>query len=186
MENNSKSTKTSNNPTFIQIPASLLKDAAKKQKDEDISLGELWYLCLGHWHWFLISVLICLSAATLYILRTPKSYTRMMAVLIKSDQQKDFNGAMGDFTDIGLIQGTRNVNNEIIAMTSYSIAMAVAKEMELTTSYQKPGFFKNTTLYDSTLPIRVVFCDLKNTSRLFNQVQRNPLRNPFQARICLC
>ena len=139
MENNSKKSQTSNNSTFIQIPASMLKDAAKKQKDEDITLGELWFLCLGHWRWFLISVLICLSAASLYILRTPKSYTRMMSVLIKSDQQKEFNGAMGDFTDIGLIQGTRNVNNEIIAMTSYSIALAVAKEMELTTNYQKPG-----------------------------------------------
>ena len=139
MENKSKSTQESNSPTLIQIPASLLKDAAKKQKDEDITLGELWFLCLGHWHWFLISVLICLSAATLYILRTPKSYTRMMTVLIKSDKQNEFNGAMGDFTDIGLIQGTRNVNNEIIAMTSYSIALAVAQEMELTTNYQKPG-----------------------------------------------
>ena len=46
-------------------------------------------------------MLICLSVATLYILRTPKSYTRMMSVLIKSDQQ-DYNGAMGDFADIGL------------------------------------------------------------------------------------
>ena len=101
MENNSKNSQTSNNPTFIQIPASMLKDAAKKQKDEDITLEELWYLCLGHWRWFLISVLICLSVATLYILRTPKSYTRMMSVLIKSDQQ-DYNGAMGDFADIGL------------------------------------------------------------------------------------
>ena len=101
MENNSKNSQTSSNPSFIQIPASMLKDAAKKQKDEDITLEELWYLCLGHWRWFLISVLICLSVATLYILRTPKSYTRMMSVLIKSDQQ-DYNGAMGDFADIGL------------------------------------------------------------------------------------
>ena len=146
MENNTKTTQGSNSPTLIQIPASLLKDAAKKQKDEDISLGELWFLCLGHWRWFLISVLISLSVGALYILRTPKSYTRMMSVLIKSDP-KELNSLMEDYSKMGFAQETRNVSNELIAMTSPAVALAVAQEMELTTSYQKPGFFKNTTLY---------------------------------------
>lgn len=35
-----------------------------------ISIQDLFYLCLNKWHWFVISLVLCLGTATFYLLKT--------------------------------------------------------------------------------------------------------------------
>ena len=136
--------------------------APVENDDSELSLTELWYLCIGRWPWFLLSVLLCLGIATLKLLRTQKTYTQHMEVMIKSDSRDYSGGTMGDFADLGLFQSNSNVNNELIAIMSPALSLEVVNEMELNTMYSEPGFFKDRTLYGQTLPVKVVFCDIDN------------------------
>lgn len=151
--------KTINNMSDIQtkLPTSSTKDS--ESEESSLSLLELWYLCISHWPWFIVSIFLCLCAATLYLLRTPKQYTRSMEVLIKSDK-RDYNaGSMADFADMGLFQSSSNVNNEMLTMLSPDLAYDVVREMNLNTSYSRPGFFRSTPLYGNDLPVQIIFCD---------------------------
>ena len=146
----------------VQQPVTQPAAAPVENDDSELSLTELWYLCIGRWPWFVLSVLLCLGVATLKLLRTQKTYTQHMEVMIKSDSRDYSGGTMGDFADLGLFQSNSNVNNELIAIMSPALSLEVVNEMELNIRYSEPGFFKDRTLYGQSLPVKVVFCDIDN------------------------
>ena len=39
--------------------------------DDSIQIKDLLYLCLAKWKWFILSLLVTLSLAFLYLLKTP-------------------------------------------------------------------------------------------------------------------
>ena len=126
----------------IQQPVTQPAVAPVENDDSELSLTELWYLCLGRWPWFVLSVLLCLGIATLKLLCTQKTYTQHMEVMIKSDSRDYSGGTMGDFADLGLFQSNSNVNNELIAIMSPALSLEVVNEMELNTMYSEPGLWQ--------------------------------------------
>lgn len=53
--------------------------------DDSIQIKDLLYLCLAKWKWFILSLLVTLSLAFLYLLKTPSVYTRSATLLIKEN-----------------------------------------------------------------------------------------------------
>ena len=51
------------------------------------SLTDFIHLILSNWYWFVLSVVICLAAATYYIKKTPKTYTRTATILVKDSRK---------------------------------------------------------------------------------------------------
>ena len=90
-------------------------DTASRE-GRNLTLKDIWFLCSHNWKWFVISLALCLLAATFYILKTTPVYSRNASVLIKEDRKSgsvssDISSA---FTDLGFGQTRVNVNNEII------------------------------------------------------------------------
>ena len=79
-----------------------------------IRIQDLFYLCLGKWHWFVVSLAVCLGIAVWYLLTTPPVYTRSASILIKDDSKgKSASTDMETFSDFGLFTSNTNVNNEM-------------------------------------------------------------------------
>ena len=57
----------------------------KADKKEAVPLSDVFYKTLRHWPWIILSVVICMAFATLYLLRTPKVYTRSAEIQVKDD-----------------------------------------------------------------------------------------------------
>ena len=78
-------------------------------------IQDLLALCIGKWHWFLISLVVTLGLAVVYLLRTPPVYTRSASLLIKEDSKgQSLSSDVGStFADMGLFQASTNVNNEL-------------------------------------------------------------------------
>ena len=53
-----------------------------------LTLKDWISICLSKWRWFVLSLVLCLLAATLYILKTPPVYTRSAELLIKEDAKQ--------------------------------------------------------------------------------------------------
>ena len=66
------------------------------QKDDFIRLQDLFYLCLAKWYWIVISLVITIGIALVYLLTTPPSYTRSASILIKEDAKG--NAISGDIS----------------------------------------------------------------------------------------
>ncbi|MBR1490511.1 MAG: polysaccharide biosynthesis tyrosine autokinase [Bacteroidales bacterium] len=137
-------------------------NTAVRQDDSVMSIRDIWNLCISHWKWFVLSVLVCLTVAGLYILRSVPVYTRSSSVLIKEDRNSGSVSAdiASAFSDLGLGQTSVNVNNELINFTSPDLMMQVVKNLNLDVNYIRDGFFHDYTLYGSSLPVRVRFLEI--------------------------
>ncbi|MBQ6177469.1 MAG: polysaccharide biosynthesis tyrosine autokinase [Bacteroidales bacterium] len=132
------------------------------QEETPMSIRDIWNLCINHWKWFVLSVVVCLAAASFYILRSVPVYSRSSSVLIKEDRRSGSVSAdiASAFSDLGVGQTWVNVSNELVNFTSPDLLMQVVKNLNLDVNYIRDGFFHDYTLYGSSLPVRVRFLDI--------------------------
>ena len=132
------------------------------QEETPMSIRDIWNLCINHWKWFVLSVVVCLAAASFYILRSVPVYSRSSSVLIKEDRRSGSVSAdiASAFSDLGVGQTWVNVSNELVNFTSPDLLMQVVKNLNLDVNYTRDGFFHDYTLYGSSLPVRVRFLDI--------------------------
>ena len=137
------------------------KNTKPGQQDDFLRIQDLLYLCLARWKWFVLSLVITIGVATVYILRTPAVYTRTASVLIKEDSKNKSvsSSAMETFSELGLFQSSTNVNNELIAFQSPAVMAEVVKRLNLDMSYFQSGKFHRQVAYGLTLPVTVSMND---------------------------
>lgn len=143
-----------------------------KQADDFLRLQDLFYLCLGKWYWFVISLAVALSVAVFYLLTTPPVYTRSASLLIKEDSKGNSMGdAAGVLGDFDLFQTSANVNNEMQSLQSPSVMLDVVKRLRLDISYYADGPFYKEVLYGQSCPYVVTFADLPDNDDVTFTIQ---------------
>lgn len=130
--------------------------------DDFIRIQDLYYLCLAKWRWFVLSLVVCLGIATIYLLKTPPVYTRTASLLIKEESKgQSLSGDVGaSFSDLGLFQSNTNVNNELISLQSPAVMYDVVKRLHLEVDYSTKGSFYPQVRYGQNLPLTVNFAGL--------------------------
>lgn len=130
--------------------------------DDFIRIQDLYYLCLAKWRWFVLSLVVCLGIATIYLLKTPPVYTRTASLLIKEESKgQSLSGDVGaSFADLGLFQSNTNVNNELISLKSPAVMYDVVKRLHLEVDYSTKGSFYPQVRYGQNLPLTVSFAGL--------------------------
>lgn len=137
------------------------KNVPAQSQQDFIRIQDLFYLCLGKWHWFILSLAVCLGTAVWYLLATPPVYTRSASILIKDDSKgKSTSNVMEDFADFGMFSTNTNVNNEMGTLQSPDLMREVVSRLNLNMDYQVDGRFHRQTVYGERLPVRVVLVDV--------------------------
>lgn len=130
--------------------------------DDSIRIQDIGYLCLSKWYWFVISLIVCIGIAGLYLLKTPLVYTRTASLLIKQESKgQSLSGDVGtSFSDLGLFQSNTNVNNELVSLQSPAVMYDVVKRLHLEVDYATDGSFYPQVRYGQNLPLTVSFAGL--------------------------
>lgn len=133
-------------------------------EEGQLTMKELFYTCLGEWKWFVLSLFLCLALATVYLLRTPKTYTRFSSIVIKEDRKgrsiaSDMTSA---FSDMGLMASNTNVQNELLTLQSRDVALSVARRLALNVNYSVDGTFHRETIYGTQNPVKIEFPGLND------------------------
>lgn len=130
--------------------------------DDSIRIQDIGYLCLSKWYWFVISLIVCIGIAGLYLLKTPLVYTRTASLLIKQESKgQSLSGDVGtSFSDLGLFQSNTNVNNELVSLQSPAVMYDVVKRLHLEVDYSTEGSFYPQVRYGQNLPLTVNFASL--------------------------
>ena len=137
------------------------KNIKPGQQDDFLRIQDLLYLCLARWKWFVLSLMVTIGVATVYLLRPPAVYTRTASVLIKEDSKgKSVSSDLESFSEFGLFQSGTNVNNELITFQSPALMTEVVKRLRLDMNYFVPGKFHRQVAYGLTLPVDVTINDL--------------------------
>lgn len=132
------------------------------QTDDSLSILDMLMLCLRHWPWFVLSLFIFMSAATLYLLHTNKTYTRTTSILVKSSGEKSNDIRL--IEDLGVNNFSSNISDEIVAIHSPAVVYDLVKRLHLDFSYFQPGFFRDEPLYAESLPVEVELPDLDDNA----------------------
>lgn len=132
------------------------KDFLQKEEEGNglFSLKSIWTLFYQNWYWVLLSVIVCLCFAVVYLRYKAPVYSVSMKVLIKDSEQnkRSFSG-MG-LDEMGLLSSSNGFDNELEILTSATVATRVVKRLKLYVTYSMEGSVVDTELYRNS-PVAV-------------------------------
>ncbi|MCF0196595.1 MAG: polysaccharide biosynthesis tyrosine autokinase [Bacteroidaceae bacterium] len=129
---------------------------AEGQNNDGFSIADVWTIVVLNWHWIVVSTLIALSVAFVYLRYTSRVYTHSMSILIKNEDKKPVSRA-GNIAleNMGVISNSAGFDNEVEILSSSTINRRVVKALHLYTSYRAKGRVKKVELYNKNTPIIV-------------------------------
>ena len=126
--------------------------------DEEINLRDQLDAYLVHWKWFVISVVLCVILALVYLRYATPQYSVSATIMIKDDKKGGMmNSELSAFQDIGLFGNVSNsVDNEMEVLRSRTLMENVVKKLGLNVVYYTKGNIRTSEAYKST-PVYVNF-----------------------------
>lgn len=102
-----------------------------------------------NWFWFLLSLIICVGAALLYLRYAEPVYKVTARMLIKDSGKDGGNGQqkLSDVDDLGYVSNGNGIKNEIEVLQSRLLLRDVVRELKLYTEYRAKGRIHNPVAY---------------------------------------
>ena len=100
-----------------------------------------------NWYWFLLSLIICLGLAVLYLRYTPPIYQAFAKMLIKDNDGSSGRRGMMSMTDFGMVSNSSGFDNEMEILQSHNLAIQAVRDIKLYVNYRMDGRFRDRLLY---------------------------------------
>ena len=157
-----------------------------------VRLSDVIKITLHHWPWIVLSVVVCVSLATFYVLRSQPTYKRFSQIVIKDDSGGSSLGSqLSAFAGMGMLGSSTNIRDEINKLQSPDLMETVGRRLNLDMNYSLPGKFHDKIVYGDSLPVVVTLSDFtdadaasfklevaKNGDITLSDVVRSTERNP--------
>lgn len=132
-----------------------LYDDILEEKEEQADIKAILFKYIIRWPWLIASIIICIACAWIYLKQSTPIYNITASVIIKDEKK---GGTMGNefsgLEDLGLLNPSKNIDNEIEILQSKSLIKDVVNELGLYINYWGNKGFKTTDLYGAS-PILV-------------------------------
>lgn len=120
-----------------------------------INLGAIYATLILNWKWFILSLIICLGVAAIYLRYTTPMYQASAKLLIKdNDGRSNSRNNMMNSATLGIVSNSTGIDNEMEILTSHSLAIQAVRDLKLYAEYFSVGQVKDLILY-RTQPISV-------------------------------
>ncbi len=128
----------------------------EEQSESVLSLRDAWDFLCAQWKWIVLSVIVCVGAAKLYLATKNNVYQRQAVMLVK--QENGSSRRTDALTQInGMVSGS-GVANEMFVLGTRQLAGEVAQKLHLDVLYTTKQKFRTVSLYDEK-PFEVQFMD---------------------------
>ena len=110
-----------------------------------------------NWQWFVLSIIICLSAAAIKLRYATPIYQSYAKLLIKEDEDNGRRGSrsyIANSSTLGIMSNSTGIDNEMEILKSSTLACEAVTELKLYTVYTLEGRIKDHLLYKNQ-PINV-------------------------------
>jgi len=78
-----------------------------------VIVKKVFGVCLKHWYWFVITLILAFACAFLYIKSTPPVYSRSASIMVKQSNENSMVAR-----ELGISMPSTNLTNEIQLITS--------------------------------------------------------------------
>lgn len=133
------------------------KEKRNEMDEEQINIQQIIFRYLIHWPWFVISVVVCVILAWVYLYTATPVYNISATVLIKDDEKGGGSSMSSELEKMGLdgfMSSSKNIDNEIEVLRSKSLAREVVNQLNLFVTYRDEDVFPEKELY-RTSPVQV-------------------------------
>ena len=103
-----------------------------------------------NWKWYVLSLIICLGLAMIYLRYTTPYYQAFAKLLIKNDDSGSRGGRSlmySNASSLGMISNSAGIDNEMEILKSHSIAEQTVRDLGLYVTYKAKGKIKDVLLY---------------------------------------
>lgn len=103
-----------------------------------IDFRRLYAVLVLNWHWFLLSLLLCIGGGIAYLKLTEPVYRVSARMLIKGDEKNNNNNQMlAKMEDFGFLTNSNGIENEMEILKSRVLLRDVVKDLKLYTEYRR-------------------------------------------------
>jgi uncharacterized protein involved in exopolysaccharide biosynthesis len=135
------------------------RDMAPIEADQ-LNLKPILSKYLRYWYLFVITTLLCLGTAYVYLLYTTPEYSISSTLQIKDDKKDEGKTNNEGFDETNIFQSSKNIYNESEVLKSKSLMYNALSELALHTRYYVEGPITNKEVYGQELPAKVVVSQL--------------------------
>lgn len=141
-------------------------------KQRRLNFQTVYATLVLNWHWFLLSLIICLLGAFLYLRFTKPVYKVSARMLIKSEDKGRGNASqmLSGVEDLGFLSNTMGLDNEMEVLQSRVLLRDVVQDLKLYTEYRvKHGLWEK--IVYNTQPLNIDLDPLHLDSLDFNLLE---------------
>ena len=128
-----------------------------------------------NWKWFVLSLIICLGVAAIYLRYTPPIYQAYAKLLIKEESNNRGRSNLQNAANLGIVSNSTGIENEMEILKSHSIATETVKDLKLYVTYTSRGKVTDPLIYKNQ-PISVDL-DAKHLEKLYTPIELTITRN---------
>ena len=127
----------------------------EENESSALSFQNILAMVVLNWQWFLLSLIICVSGALIYLRYTEPVYSVSARMLIKDEQNKRYNRqALQNMENLGFMTNSTGIENEMEILQSRVLVRDVVKDLKLYTEYRTVGRIMKPIIYGNQ-PINV-------------------------------
>lgn len=132
-------------------------------EEETIDLRKIFNYFMGNLHWFVISVVVCLTVAFLINRYATRIYSISTTVLIEDDSKntpwaRSAGAGMDMLQGFGMFPSLQNFENQTIILKSYTQVSRTVSELPFYVSYYGKGRVVSREIY-AEAPFNIVYND---------------------------
>lgn len=134
----------------------LASPMGEQEETSSINFQTIYTAVILHWKWFVLSLIICMGCAMIYLHYKTPVYQAYAKLLIKDDDSRGRGGKSGVLTtsNLGIMSNSTGIDNEMEILSSLSIAQQAVRDLKLYVNYSLEGKVKDHLIYNSE-PISV-------------------------------
>ena len=133
----------------------LLEEGQDGKTNSWFSFSNLFAVLVLNWQWFLLSLIIFLCGALIYLRYAEPVYKVSARMQIKDEQRKKNPTQMlSNVEDLGFLTNSSGIDNEVEVLQSRILLRDVVKDLKLYTEYRSEGRVKKPIIYQ-TQPVNV-------------------------------
>lgn len=124
-----------------------LESIQENEEKSSFDFAVIYTTLILNWKWFVLSLIICLGAAHIYLRYATPIYQAAAKLLIKEEQNGRKGNSIQSSANLGIISNSNGIDNEMEILKSRTLAQQAVYDLKLYTTYRHEGRIKDHLIY---------------------------------------
>lgn len=124
-----------------------LESIQENEEKSCFDFAVIYTTLILNWKWFVLSLIICLGAAHIYLRYATPIYQAAAKLLIKEEQNGRRGNSIQSSANLGIISNSNGIDNEMEILKSRTLAQQAVYDLKLYTTYRHEGRIKDHLIY---------------------------------------